>query len=72
MDKLKCYPFCGGEALMSICDPSTAKFNEGAVHFKASCKSIDCIATSLNTWQISPEDAATAWNKRIIDNKEGK
>jgi thiamine biosynthesis lipoprotein ApbE len=63
--KIKPCPFCGGKAELLESEPSTARFNEGAVHFAVSCGSIDCgVLPKANLWQITPEEAVQAWNKR--------
>ena len=62
---LKPCPFCGGAGEMSETEPSTARFNEGAVNFAVQCFGFDCQGVKANIWQISPEDAAKAWNKRF-------
>lgn len=71
-DKIKPCPFCGGKSKVEQCEPSTARFNEGAVHFKVSCPPMvggyisDCIGSNLNLWEITPEDAISKWNNRAI------
>lgn len=65
-------PFCGENSEVEQCEPSTARFNEGAVHFKVSCPPViggyisDCIGSQLNHWEITPEDAINKWNTRAI------
>lgn len=61
--KLRNCPFCGGEVEMHQSDPSTARFNEGAVHFAVECLGLNCgHGAKANVWQITEEDAARAWN----------
>ncbi len=67
MSNLKPCPFCGGEAEMYESEPSTARFNEGAVHFAVQCLGFYCQGVKANVWQISPEEAVIKWN----DRKEG-
>ena len=70
MTELKPCPFCGGKPKVEQCEPSTLRFNEGAVHFKVSCPSMigeyisDCIGSHLNLWEITPEEAISKWNTR--------
>lgn len=65
-DKLKPCPFCGGSDLaIKESDPSTARFNEGAVHFSVACLGMNCVMMPVgNLWHISPEDAISSWNTR--------
>lgn len=46
-------------------EPSTARFNEGAVHFSVSCTGFSCgVMPKGSLWHITPGDAANAWNTR--------
>ena len=64
LGEIKPCPFCGNKGELSESDPSTARFNEGAVHFAIQCFAFECMGVKANVWQMSPEDAIGAWNKR--------
>lgn len=63
--QIKPCPFCGGDGEMCESEPSTARFNEGAVNFAVQCFGRECQGVKANIWQISPEEAATKWNTRF-------
>lgn len=63
--ELKPCPFCGGEAYLLEGEPSTANFNEGAVHFAVACGTLGCqVLPKANLWQMNEDDAVNAWNTR--------
>ena len=64
-DKIKPCPFCGNKGEVFESEPSTARFNEGAVHFAVQCFAFECMGVKANMWQMSPEDAIEIWNKRV-------
>lgn len=60
---LKPCPFCGGKAKMFALRPGI----EGCFCLVARCADNFCIGGSVNTWQTTPERAATVWNRRATD-----
>lgn len=62
---LKPCPFCGGKGELCESEPSTARFNEGAVNFAVQCFGFDCQGVKANIWQITPAEAINKWNRRV-------
>lgn len=71
MKELKPCPFCGGTASIEESEPSTARFNEGSVHFKASCPPVvgeyisSCVGSQLIT-------GISLQRTRLIDGIKGQ
>jgi hypothetical protein len=60
--KLLPCPFCGSSAEVSESSPSG---KEHVTHWQSRCtKILACIGATVDTWYVTEEDAATAWNKR--------
>lgn len=63
MSRLRECPFCGGQPELYESEPSTARFNEGSVHFAIQCLGLNCgHGAKAHTWLSSPEEAISAWN----------
>ncbi len=63
--RLKPCPFCNGAPELIKSAASTVRFNEGAVNFSVSCSGFNCeVKPKSSLWQITPEEAVEAWNKR--------
>ena len=57
---LKPCPFCGGKAGMI----ASLSGREDRVWFVAKCTNHNCIGNYINIWDITPDKAAEAWNRR--------
>ena len=70
-DEIQECPFCGKDCEVEQSQPSKARHNEGAVNFRVTCPPLvdgmvsGCVGSSLNSWQLSEEDAVFEWNKRV-------
>lgn len=62
--KIKPCPFCGGKATLEQSEPSTARHNEGAVHFAVTCTTQFCLCNVAKFWDIEPSQAKEKWNRR--------
>lgn len=55
---------CGSEPLhIAESEPSTARFNEGAVHYKVICSNDECEKRAIGIWDIQPVEAADTFGK---------
>lgn len=65
MNNLKPCPFCGQKAELLQSEPSTANYNDGAVHFAVAYFDISCqVMPYPKLWHVNEEEAAKAWNTR--------
>lgn len=69
--KLKPCPFCGGKAEIIHSEPSTARFNEGAIHSAVACFNINCrVMPYPKLWEVNEVEAVKAWNTRAGEQDE--
>jgi hypothetical protein len=58
---------CGGVPNMEQSEPSTANYNEGAVHYKAVCATSSCVDHyRCVAWDILPHEAMMTWNREQL------